>query len=392
MSTAAGSAIKPIDFSPRAETPAKRDAHSRSIAEAVASHGLLLVHCGAFVLALIAAAECHSVVTRSAPQVSRLPSLLYGLVLWYWWGIIATAIWKLAGTSGKHFFSLASASKHALAGVLLSAAHLWLLQRTVDWLILRWPVLGPAGYSSLDYLNFNRFCFELLLYGFIFGMTGVIRLQVAAQRDAMRALSLEKELSVAHLRALQMQIEPHFLFNTLNAITSLVELDRKEHALQTLGHLNSILKSTLRRSTPEKVALAQELELVDDYLSIEETRFSDRLEIDMTIDPATLDGRVPCFLLQPIIENAIRHGIARCETSGVVRVSAGRQGSRLQITVRDTGPGTKKPTQPGHGIGLKNTRERLAHFYGGDFEFRAAAMDSGGFEVFIDIPYERREA
>ena len=353
------------------------------------SHPSLLVQYAALALALIAAAECHAVVTRSAPQVPLLPSVLYGLVLWYFWGLAAVALWKLAQRSGKNFFSLSSALGHACAGVLLAGAHIWLLQRTVEGLTRQWPALGPAGYASLDYLNLNRFFFELLLYGFLFGLMGVVHLQRESQRDALRSLSLERQLSVAHLRALQMQIEPHFLFNTLNAITSLVELDRKEEALRTLGSLSSILTSTLRRSAPEKVSLARELELIDDYLSIEVTRFADRLEVDLTIDPSSLDAQVPCFLLQPLVENAIRHGISRCEESGSIRITAERRESRLRLKVRNTMPGMNAPAQPGHGIGLKNTQERLAHFYGRNFEFRAGAPEPRGFEVSIEIPYER---
>ena len=380
----------------QAEEPSSLPAKSLSVEErgsrwanALASHGMLFLQSVALALSLIAAAECHAVVSYSTPRASLLPSVLYGLVLWYWWGLAATVIWKLAQKSGKAFFSLSSAFKHAGFGILLAGAHVWLLQRTVQWLMVEWPVLGPAGYGSLNYLNLNRFFFELLLYGFIFGLTGVIHLQLASQRDEVRALSLERQLSVAHLRALQMQIEPHFMFNTLNAITSLVELDRKEQALRTLGSLSSILNSTLRRSAPEKVLLAQELELVDDYLSIEVTRFADRLQVDMTIDPGSLDGQVPCFLLQPIIENAIRHGISSCEGTGVVQMIVERRGARLHLIVRNSSQTPCGPGPPGHGIGLKNTQERLVHFYGQDFEFRAAALASGGFEVGIDIPYER---
>lgn len=355
----------------------------------LSSHCLFLVQGAALALAFIAAAECHAVVTHATPQAPLLPSVLYGLVLWYWWALIATVMWKLAEKTGKNFFSLASALKHAVFGVLLAGGHLWLLQRTVNWLMVQWPVLGPAGYSSLEYLDLNRFCLEMLLYGFIYGVIGMIHLQLASQRDAMRSLALEKQLSVAHLRALQMQIEPHFLFNTLNAIASLVESDRKEEALQTVQHLNSILKRTFRRNAPEKVPLAQELELVDDYLSIEEVRFADRMQVDMTIDPGALDGQVPCFLLQPMIENAIQHGISRCEEGGVIQINANRRESRLRVTVRDSGPGMDGNGKPGHGIGLQNTRERLTHFYGADFEFRAETPEAGGFEVLIDIPYER---
>jgi LytS/YehU family sensor histidine kinase len=138
-----------------------------------------------------------------------------------------------------------------------------------------------------------------------------------------------------------------------------------------------------------KVPLAQELELVDDYLAIEEIRFEDRLQVNMTVDPGALDGLVPCFLLQPIVENAIRHGISRCEESGVIQVTAERRDARLYLAVRDSGPGTNGHSLPGNGIGLKNTRERLSHFYQEQFAFAAGMPERGGFEVTIDIPYER---
>jgi LytS/YehU family sensor histidine kinase len=186
-------------------------------------------------------------------------------------------------------------------------------------------------------------------------------------------------------------MEPHFLFNTLNAITTLVELGRQKEASEMLAHLNAILKSTLTRTTPEKVPLSQELEMVENYLAIEQVRFADRLRIEMKVDPGALDGLVPCFLLQPIVENAIRHGIARCENEGKVEASALREGGFLHLLIRDSGPGLHGHTKPGHGIGLKNTKERLAHFYQ-DYEMKAGAMETGGFEVAIRIPYERDKA
>jgi LytS/YehU family sensor histidine kinase len=225
-----------------------------------------------------------------------------------------------------------------------------------------------------------------------------------AQRESMRALELERQLSTAHLRALQAQLEPHFLFNTLNAITTLVELGRQQQAAEILSHLNAILKSTLKRSTPEKVPLAQELELIDNYLAIEQVRFADRLRVEIKVDPGALDGLVPCFLLQPIVENAIRHGIAPSINEGIVVATARREGSTLHLRVRDTGSGnsdsiasgdvlthaasTAVRPHDGHGIGLRNTRERLVHFYQDEFEMRAEPHNEGGFEVAISIPYE----
>ena len=238
-------------------------------------------------------------------------------------------------------------------------------------------------------LGINRFGMELLTYGFIVGIAGILQFRIRAQRDAMRALELERQLSAAQLRALQMHLEPHFLFNTLNAVTTLVELGRQAEAADMLGHLNAILKSTLKRTTPEKVPLSQELEIVENYLAIEQVRFADRLQIQIKVDPGALNSLVPCFLLQPIVENAIRHGIAHCEEDGLVQATARRDGNRLRLEVRDTGSPVRRHSKPGNGIGLKNTRERLAHFYHETYDMVARPLDAGGFEVAITIPYEQ---
>ena len=157
-----------------------------------------------------------------------------------------------------------------------------------------------------------------------------------------------------------------------------------------LSHLNAILKSTLKRTTPEKVPLWQEIEIVENYLAIEQVRFADRLRIEIKVESGALDSLVPCFLLQPIVENAIRHGIAQCESDGMVEASARRDGNLLRLEVRNSGHSGSVPSKPGNGIGLKNTRERLAHFYHDAFDMQAAPISAGGFEVAIAIPYERR--
>ena len=128
---------------------------------------------------------------------------------------------------------------------------------------------------------------------------------------------------------------------------------------------------------------------MENYLAIEQVRFADRLRIEIKAEPSALDGLVPCFLLQPIVENAIRHGIANCENDGMVEASARRDGSMLHLRVRDSGPGLSAHSQNGHGIGLKNTRERLAHFYQDEYVMKAQPVETGGFEVAIAIPYER---
>ena len=351
--------------------------------------GLLILAGTTLLLASGAALECHAVVIASAPDGPWLPSALYGLVLWGWWGLATAVLWTMAENGAIDFFTWRAAMAQLLVGPGLALGHIWLLQRTVEQLIVWWPLLERAGYGSLHYLEWNRFFFELLIYGFAVALVGMVRLRLVSQREQLRSLALEKQLSDARLRALQMQLEPHFLFNALNAIASLVELDRKKQAIETLERLNAILHRTLREGTPARIRLAQELDLLDDYLAIEQTRFADRLRVDMAIDPEALGGMVPCFLMQPLVENAIRHGISRSEEGGSVHVTVERKGPRLRLQVRDSGAGANGQAPDGHGIGLRNTRERLSHLYGERFDLRAAPLESGGFEVAVELPYER---
>jgi sensor histidine kinase YesM len=334
----------------------------------------------ALALALVTASECHS--------ITHIPSLLYGLALWGWWACVASALWKIdERVPLMSSLTPITTFTHLLAATVLGVVHL-LLIGSVGFSVAGWQAHASALSVWTSQFGINRFGMELLMYGFVFGLTGVIQFRVRAQREAMRSLELQRQLSAAHLRALQMQLEPHFLFNTLNAITTLVELGRQKAAAEMLGHLNALLKSTLTRTTPEKVPLSQELEFVGNYLAIEQVRFADRLRVEMNVDPGAVDGLVPSFLLQPIVENAIRHGIARCEHNGLVEASAIREGDELHLRVRDTGPGLNFAQQNGHGIGLKNIRERLDHFYQGGYEMQAQPLSTGGFEVAITIPYE----
>jgi hypothetical protein len=340
-----------------------------------------VIFCVTTALALLTANECQS--------VFHLPSVLYGVALWCWWGVVASSIWSLGRRSSSVLrFSPRVLGLHLIVGSGLAVIHLLLLG-SVHFNVETWRTLDGAVSLSFRLLTLNRFGFDLLIYGFIVGVVAVIQLQFLSQRDAIRSLELQRQLSASQLRALQAQLEPHFLFNTLNAITTLVGLGRQEQAMQTLGHLNDILHTTLRRSAPEKVPLSEEMETVSHYLAIEQVRFSDRLQIFNSVDPDALDGLVPCFLLQPLVENAIRHGISNCEDRGIIQTSAIRDGDKLVIQVRDNGPGLDSNSQSGYGIGLRNTSARLAHFYAEQSSFRIDSPASGGFVVSVTIPYEK---
>jgi signal transduction histidine kinase len=337
------------------------------------------------VLALATTVEC------AFSMASWFRALIYGTVLWLWWAGVAEVLWR----AGKRWpsalkVSAANAGAQLAAAATVGVLHLATLLVTAHWIAHVGSDAQREVYGHLTFFNLGRFGVELLTYGLVWFACTALHTQLAAQRDAMRSLQLERQLSSAHLRALQMQLEPHFLFNALNAVAALMDLDRKQEALETLEHLNTILKTGLKRNTPSKIPLAQELEIVESYLAIEKVRFADRLRVDMNLDPSALDGLVPCFLLQPIIENAIRHGIAQCENDGYIQASAKRVGAHMRLEVRDNGPGLNGKSHPGFGIGLSNTRERLTHFYQDNYELRASQPTSGGFEVLITIPYERK--
>ncbi len=364
-------------FSPAVSASIDRNGRTSRIRPA----GLLIIASASVILSLLTASECQS--------ITHIPSLLYGTYLWVWWGLIASALWKF-GPKVPWLLRLSAPSiaMQILIGCTAGVLHLILLG-SLNIYIAEWKVQAPAFRVLTRQLTVNRFGLEILIYGFIFGLIGTIQSQIRAQHDALRSLELERQLSASQLKALQMQLEPHFLFNTLNAITTLVEMGRQEQATKMLGHLNIILKRTLERRIPVKVPLAHELEIVENYLAIEQLRFADRLRAEIRIDAGALQGLVPCFLLQPIVENAIRHGIANCEGAGTVEATARREGDRLRIIVRDSGSGKENgASAPGNGIGLRNTRERLAYFYPHEHGMRAGPLKSGGFEVAIDVPYE----
>lgn len=351
--------------------------------------GTIVAFAASVFMALLTVGVCHGYLAATHAGSPLLPVVLFGIVFWIWWGIVAFALWWLAQQWPAILaFSIPNAVLHLVLGCLLAVTHLEIL----EWLTRYFSRHWSKDWVSLDYMNIMRFGFELLLYGFVLGFSGLLQMQSKAHRDAMRSLELEKQLSQAQLKALQMQMEPHFLFNTLNAVTTLVELYRNEKAVETLAHLNTILRKTLQRGTPEKIPFAQELEIVESYLAIQQVRFADRLRVRIDITPEALEGMVPCFLLQPIIENAVRHGISRIEGTGVLETSVARVGDRLSLCVRDNGPGTKGmiPAKNGYGIGMRNTQERLLHFYPGAFDFTVTEPESGGYEVKIQIPYERR--
>jgi sensor histidine kinase YesM len=240
---------------------------------------------------------------------------------------------------------------------------------------MNWDRLVPAFLLAFRLL----FYIDLVTYWAIVGMY-----------LALHYSNLRTSLAEARLAAFRAQLNPHFLFNTLNAISTLALKGDLGAVTEALGRLSGLLRAALDEHT-EEIPLAQEMDFVDDYLAIQRIRFADRLSVEKSIAPDTFDGLVPTMILQPIVENAIEHGVNAQRGEGHVNVRAVRENDSLIIEVRDSGPGFL-PATTRDGIGLANTRARLEQLYGSHQCFEYGSALGGGASVRISIPFHRRTA
>jgi two-component sensor histidine kinase len=212
------------------------------------------------------------------------------------------------------------------------------------------------------------------------------RLATSFSRATEEREQLEARLARAQLQSLRLQLHPHFLFNTLNTINALIGTDRRA-AERVISGLSELLRMSLSSASEQEVTLARELELLAHYIEIQQIRFQDRLSVRFQIDSEVRSALVPNLMLQPLVENAIRHGIAPRAAPGHVVVTARRTGDRLEMSVVDDGVGETAGTEHRDGVGLGNTRARLLSLYGADHRFEAGTPPTGGFVVTLEIPY-----
>ncbi len=250
-------------------------------------------------------------------------------------------------------------------------------------------VKQATGFDSykagwLDFLS-GVFGFSLLLCGLVVAAAHLIELRRMLDERQRRAEALQEQLVVAQLTALEMQLQPHFLFNTLNSIQALMEIDVRGAQLM-VSRLAGFLRATLSVPPDGMVPLRRELELAESYLHIEKVRFPDRLDGEVRADAAAQDLLVPALILQPLIENAVRHGIAPYLRPGRIRVRAEAAAGALRLSVWDSGPGMPAAGADSPGIGLANVRERLRRQYAGAASLRLGNDPDGGFEALITIP------
>jgi sensor histidine kinase YesM len=246
-----------------------------------------------------------------------------------------------------------------------------------------WTRLGLEWLSWI----FITLPFGVAVYLGVVGIEHATRYFVEAREREVQVARLSEQLSSARFAALQSQLNPHFLFNTLNTIAVLVRDDDRQGAVRIVEHLSELLRSTLTRHQANEVTLGEELELVREYVAIEQARFSDRLRPEFSIPDGLLSAAVPSFSLQHLVENAIRHGIARRSEAGSLIVAAERDGEFLQLTVSDDGPGIDPSIAPPAGHGIENTRERLRALYGARGLLEIKPGREGGTIAILRVPY-----
>jgi two-component system, LytTR family, sensor kinase len=338
-------------------------------------------------------ADHYVAIFRQQPTFGEM--LIWELPYWLLWAALSPVVfWIMRRFRIERGRRLSSALVYTAACLLLSGVHRaiylilgWVLHVTV----FRQQASIPELYSFLFFFNLPT---GFMSYGTILLVSYVVDYYNRYQQEELKAERLKAELAraelqvtEAQLQALKMQLQPHFLFNTLNSISSLLEED--PHAAdEMLARLGDFLRLTLQNSGAQEVTLQEEIEFLRCYLEIEKVRFQDRLTVDLRIDRDALDALVPNLILQPIVENAIRHGIVSQIAPGQIEVRASRCDGSLEMRVIDNGPGLAASGKLREGVGLANTRARLKQLYGDSFILELRDAPDGGSQALVRIPFK----
>jgi sensor histidine kinase YesM len=274
---------------------------------------------------------------------------------------------------------------HALGSIVFA-----LVKITICWwlgFVLPW--LRPIGFLDLA---LGEIHLDIAIYWILVGLVQwresrrrLREREHESARLAIQASRLETRLARAQLDSLKMQLQPHFLFNTLHSVSALIHEDGEAADLM-ISRLSEFLRLVIERAGAQEVALVEELEFLQRYLEIQQVRFQERLRVSVDVPGETLGAMVPNLVLQPLVENAIRHAVEPRSTGGRVEVSAARAGDVLELSIRDDGPGLR-PGNPGTGLGLANTRARLEHLYGDRSSLEVADHPEGGVIATVTFPW-----
>ena len=325
-----------------------------------------------------------------APEPGHFLAVLF--TDWYVRGLVAAPFLLVARSvpfrGGSRLRAAAVHVPASIAFALIKITICW-------WLGFVLPWLQPIGY--LDLL-LGEIHLDIATYWVLLGLVqwrdSRRRLREREREAAMLALQasrLETRLARAQLDSLKMQLQPHFLFNTLHSVSALIHED-DEAADLMIARLSDFLRLVIEHAGEQEVALVQELEFLNRYLEIQQVRFQDRLRVSIEVHPETLEAMVPNLVLQPLVENAIRHAVEPRAGGGRVEVSAARLGETLRLTVRDDGPGLRHGARTVPGVGISNTRARLEQLYGGHQTLEIANHPEGGALVTVVFPWRAGEA
>jgi signal transduction histidine kinase len=353
------------------------------------------------VLGVLESAVAYVRVRGTPLEHGWLPLLVANGPWWLLWALLTPLVLALvrhASPLGARW--LRGMAVHLVAAFAVASAHLLLEGVVFYYTVSRahgMPGLGRqwslffSNYFVLDFVTY------WLIVGAALALTYYARYHASALRSARleaQAARLELGLAEARVQALRTELNPHFFFNALNAVSGLVRRGENDQAVQMLARLGELLRLTLDRDLAPEIPLGSELALLDRYLDIERVRFGDRLTVDIGMDPPAEDAQVPALILQPLVENAIRHGITKCPGPGRIQILARRVGATLELSVRDTGEGlaARDLTMRREGIGLSNTRARLAAMYGDAAILRLENAPGGGALITLVIPWRAASA
>ena len=332
-------------------------------------------------LGLSFASQFYLSSAKAGLEVSWRQAVGYALGDWYVFAALSVPVSYLArrfrfeaGTWGG------SLAVHVLGGVTFSLAYMVIRSWIGQW------QSGADFSEAFRPLLVKTWHFNLLVYCVILAVSQAFDNYRKYRERELHAAALEKRLVQAKLQALQMQLNPHFLFNTLHSISALMHQD-VEAADRMIMRLGDMLRAALEGSDTQEVTLRDELRFLQRYLEIEQIRFGDRLTVKLDIAPDTFEAQVPNLILQPLVENAIRHGIEPHARPGRIELQARRQADGLALDVSDNGGGLKDQARGKEGVGLSNTRARLRELYGPAHRFELGNAPGGGVLVRLIIPF-----
>lgn len=338
-------------------------------------------------LALLFSPQTYLLNLRSPTPLNWWQAIATNSVLFYLWALLTPLILWIGRRfliEAPHFFR--NLAIHFALSFLTAVVHL-IVMGQVNYLLLNQILQQYVRPAPMVALAVGLGATNVMIY---WGIVGVSQAVAYFRRTKEREISLAQ----AQLQAIQTQLHPHFLFNTLNAISELVHEDA-DRAEQTIMQLSDLLRISLQSNATQEVSLKEELDFLRQYIEIQQTLLQERLQVKWTIAPETLDAQIPNLLLQPIIENAIRHGIAPKATGGTIEITAARTRDRLLISVEDDGVGLRSPAHPNiiEGIGLRSVRTRLRHFHRDNHQFSLKESSTGaGLCVELVIPYREGPA